>query len=67
MVNCGRCNTEYTDNCDVITEFDGYSVKIRKKKEGVFNNIKEVIKARVCSKCGQVEFYVENYKKFHEE
>ena len=63
---CSKCKTDMIDDCDV-TGYMGVEIMITKKRKGLFNNSKDIVKACVCPNCGNIEFYIKNYGDFIEE
>ena len=53
-------------DCNVNVEGGVYGIKISKKGNGLFNKVSAKPKAAVCSNCGYVSFYIEDYKEFTE-
>jgi hypothetical protein len=58
---CTQCQTEMIEDCKVES-FGGISIS--KKDRGFFNTTYGTPKAAVCSTCGCVIFYIDNYKDF---
>lgn len=52
--------------CNVNIEGDMCGIKISKKGRGLFKKASAKPKAAVCSKCGYVAFYIDEYKEFSE-
>lgn len=50
------------DDCSVSVEGALYGIRIKRKGKGLFSSVSEVPKAAVCPSCGNVVFYIENYK-----
>ena len=61
---CQQCESEKVEDCKVSVEGGMYGIKITKKNEGLFNNITAKPKAAVCTDCGYVAFYIDNYDEF---
>ena len=61
---CNQCLTEMIEGCKVTVEGDLNRIKISQKGKGFFNNISALAKASVCTSCGYVAFYVDEYKEF---
>lgn len=61
---CSQCQSEMIKDCEVKVEGAMYSIKIFKKKKGLFKKASEKPKASVCPNCGYVAFYIDNYKEF---
>ena len=61
---CAQCKVEMIENCEVRVEFNTYNIKVIKKREGLFNNSSDTVKSAICSNCGNVLLYIDNYKKF---
>ncbi len=53
-------------DCDVNVEGGMYGIKISKKRKGLFKRVSAKPKAAVCSNCGYVSFYIDEYKEFGE-
>lgn len=66
MMKCNQCQNEMIKDCTVNVEGGMYGIKITKKVKGLFNNVSAKPKAAVCPNCGNVAFYIEEYKKFSE-
>lgn len=54
------------EDCQVNVEGGMYGIKITKKNDGLFNNVSAKPKAAVCSNCGYISFYIDDYEKFRE-
>ena len=65
-MKCIQCQNEMVKDCNVNVEFDTPGISIRKKGKGLFNKISAKLKAAVCSNCGYVAFYIDDYKEFSE-
>ncbi|MGM0828822.1 MAG: nucleic acid-binding protein [Bacillota bacterium] len=52
--------------CNVNVEGVMCGIKISKKRKGLFNKVSAKPKAAVCSNCGYVSFYIDDYKQFRE-
>jgi len=61
---CNQCQTEMIEECKVTVEGDLSGIKISQKGKGLFNNISAKTKAAVCPDCGNIAFYIDEYKKF---
>ena len=61
---CNQCQTEMIEECKVTVEGDLSGIKISQKGKGLFNNISAKTKAAVCPDCGNITFYIDEYKKF---
>ncbi len=61
---CNNCQSEMIGDCSVKVEDGAFSFKITQKGKGFFNNVSAVPKAAICPNCGNVAFYVEEYKQF---
>ena len=61
---CIHCQTEMIDDCKVTVEADLSGIKITQKREGLFNNVSAKTKASVCSNCGYVALYIDDFNKF---
>jgi predicted Zn-ribbon and HTH transcriptional regulator len=66
-MKCNQCQSEMITDCNVNVEGDLSGIKISKKGKGFFNKVSEKCKAAVCSNCGFVAFYIDEYKKFSEQ
>ena len=53
-------------DCNVNVEGGMYGINISKKGDGLFNKVSAKPKAAVCSNCGYVAFYIDEYKEFSE-
>jgi hypothetical protein len=65
-MKCNQCQNEMTKNCNVNVEYDTFGIRISKKGKGLFNKVSAKPKAAVCSNCGYVAFYIDEYKEFSE-
>lgn len=65
-MKCNHCQNEMIKDCKVNVEGDLSGIKISKKAKGLFNKVSAKTKAAVCSNCGYVAFYVDEYKDFSE-
>jgi hypothetical protein len=63
-MKCNQCQYEMVRDCNVNVEGGMYGIKISKKKTGLFNKKSAKPKAAVCSNCGYVAFYIDEYKEF---
>lgn len=63
---CQQCQTEMVEDCSVSVEFDISGIVVTQKRKGLFKNVSEKVKAAVCPNCGNVSFYVEDFKKFNQ-
>lgn len=63
-MKCNQCQYEMVRDCNVNVEGGMYGIKINKKKKGLFNKVSAKPKAAVCSNCGYVAFYIDEYKEF---
>ncbi|MEK4629390.1 nucleic acid-binding protein [Solibacillus sp. FSL R7-0682] len=61
--NCPDCSTEMEMNCFIVNP---YGIQIQKKRKGLFKNTKSVPKAAVCTSCGHVTLYVDNFKAYND-
>lgn len=61
---CNQCQSEMVKDCGVNVEGVMYGIKIFKKRKGLFKKTSEKLKASVCTNCGYVALYVDNYKEF---
>ena len=61
---CNQCQTEMIEECKVTVEGDLSGIKISQKGKGLFNNISAKTKAAVCPDCGNIAFYIDEYKEF---
>lgn len=60
---CNQCQTEMIEDC--IFEVHGaVSVNIKKKVKGFLNSVYAVPKVAVCTNCGCVVLYIDEYKDF---
>lgn len=51
-------------DCSVTVQGGMYGIKISQKGSGMFNKVSAVPKAAVCPDCGNVTFYIDEYKQF---
>ncbi|MGM0852483.1 MAG: nucleic acid-binding protein [Bacillota bacterium] len=65
-MECIHCKNEMVKGCNVNVEGVMYGIKISEKRKGFFNKVSAKPKAAVCSNCGYVAFYMEDYKSFRE-
>ena len=66
-MKCNQCQNEMVKDCNVNVEYDISGISISKKKgKGLFNKVSAKPKAAVCSNCGYVAFYIDEYKEFSE-
>lgn len=65
MRTCTKCNVEMVSGCNVTT-FNPKGITITKVRKGLFNNISSEVHAAVCPQCGEVSFYIMDYKEFAE-
>jgi len=63
-LKCNQCQIEMIVDCDVNVEGGMYGIKISKKGKGLFKKVSAKPKAAVCSNCGYVSFYIDEYKEF---
>ncbi|WP_156424298.1 hypothetical protein [Bacillus sp. FJAT-27445] len=63
--NCHQCQTEMIKDCKVNVEYDLSGITISQKLKGFFNSVSAKTKAAVCPNCGNVAFYIDEYKKFN--
>jgi hypothetical protein len=61
-----HCKSEMVKECNVNVEGVMYGIKISKKRKSLFNKVSAKPKAAVCSNCGYVAFYIDDYKQFRE-
>lgn len=61
---CNQCQSEMTEGCEVSVEGVMYGIKVKKRNKGLFKNISAKPKAAVCTNCGYVALYIDNYKGF---
>ncbi|MGK0464866.1 hypothetical protein [Clostridium sp.] len=61
---CNQCQAEMIDDCSVKVERSLYGFIIKQKGKGLFKSVSAKPKARVCPNCGNVIFYIEEYKDF---
>ncbi|WP_035446095.1 hypothetical protein [Bacillus sp. UNC41MFS5] len=66
-MKCNQCQNEMIKDCKVNVEFDTSGIRISKKGKGFFNKVSAKAKAAVCSNCGYVAFYIDEYKEFSEQ
>ncbi len=57
MRKCIRCQTEMTEDLNVMVSNGAYGIDVRK---GLFKGFLGKIKCAVCPECGYVETYIEN-------
>jgi ribosomal protein L28 len=62
---CNQCQTEMIKDCKVSVEYDLSGITISQKRKGLFNSVSAKTKASVCPNCGNVAFYIDEYKKFN--
>ncbi|MHA6252426.1 hypothetical protein [Oceanobacillus sp. CAU 1775] len=65
-MKCHQCQNEMTVDCDINVDGGLYGITISKKKKGLFKRVSAKPKAAVCSNCGYVSFYVNEYREFDE-
>ncbi|TXC81591.1 nucleic acid-binding protein [Metabacillus litoralis] len=65
-MKCNQCQNEMIKDCNVNVEGGMYGIKISKKVKGLFNKVSAKPKAAVCSNCGYVAFYIDEYNEFSE-
>ena len=66
-MKCNQCQNEMVKDCNVNVDYDISGIRISKKKgKGLFNKVSAISKAAVCSNCGYVAFYIDEYKEFSE-
>ncbi|HEO8418838.1 nucleic acid-binding protein [Niallia sp. FSL W8-0635] len=65
-MECIHCQNEMITGCKVNVEGGMYGIKISKKGKGLFKNVSAKPKAAVCSSCGYVAYYIDEFKKFSE-
>ncbi|MDT9025830.1 nucleic acid-binding protein [Rossellomorea yichunensis] len=65
-MECTHCKSEMVKGCNVNVEGVMYGIMISKKRKGLFNKVSEKPKAAVCSNCGYVAFYIDDFKQFRE-
>ncbi|WP_246943530.1 nucleic acid-binding protein [Bacillus pinisoli] len=65
-MKCHQCQTEMVRDCNVTVEGGMYGIKISKKRKGLFNKVSAKTKAAVCSSCGYVALYIDEYNDFRE-
>jgi hypothetical protein len=53
-------------DCTVNVEYDVSGITIKQKGKGLFKNVSAKTKASVCPNCGNVAFYIDEYKKFNQ-
>lgn len=63
---CSQCQNEMVTDCDVTVQGGLYGIKVSKKRKGFLNNVSAKPKAAVCSDCGHVSFYIDEYEDFRE-
>ena len=61
---CSECQTEMIGNCKVNVEGAFYGITIEKKRKGLFSNVSAKLKVAVCTNCGNIVFYIDEYKDF---
>lgn len=62
---CSQCKTEMTAKCYVnINGSPFQEVRIRKQGDGIFDSSSVELKAVVCTNCGYVALYVDEFKNF---
>ncbi|WP_310362994.1 nucleic acid-binding protein [Neobacillus drentensis] len=61
---CNQCQSEMLEDCYVTVQGGMYGIKIRKKGKGLFNRVSAIPKAAVCPNCGNVHFYIDEFKEF---
>ena len=61
---CHQCQTEMIDDCIVSSEGDMAGIKIIQKRKGLFKNVSAKAKASVCTNCGYVALYIDEFNKF---
>jgi hypothetical protein len=61
---CNQCQTEMINDCNVSVEYDLSGITISQKRKGLFKNVSAKTKAAVCTNCGNVSFYIDEYEKF---
>ncbi|MFP7296962.1 hypothetical protein [Neobacillus niacini] len=65
-MKCNQCQYEMTKDCKVNVEYDTPGIRISKKWKGSSNKVSAKTKAAVCSNCGYVALYIDEYKEFSE-
>jgi hypothetical protein len=61
---CYQCQIEMIIDCKVSVEYDVSGITISQKRKGLFKNVSAKTKASVCPNCGNVAFYIDEYKNF---
>jgi ribosomal protein L28 len=52
------------DDCSVTVQGGMYGIKISQKGNGMFNKVSAIPKAAICPNCGNVIFYIDEFKQF---
>lgn len=58
---CPDCQHTMEKNCVLEST---YRINIVKKRPGLFTNTSSKLKAAVCTNCGHVTLYVDNYEEY---
>jgi hypothetical protein len=61
---CNQCQAEMIENCSIKLDGALYGIKIKKKGKGLFNSVSAIPKVAVCTNCGSVGLYIDEYKDF---
>lgn len=64
---CLRCGEAMVDNCQANISGSGQYIDSISKKDGFIKRVQSDCNAAVCSKCGYVEFYIDEPHKFVED
>ena len=60
---CNQCQTEMREDC-ILEGYGTESIYIKKKVKGFLNSVYAVPKVALCTNCGCVVFYIDEYKDF---
>jgi hypothetical protein len=63
-MKCNQCQHDMIKDCKVNVEYDLSGITISKKGKGLFKKVSSKLKAAVCSNCGYVAFYIDEYQEF---
>jgi len=61
---CNQCGAEMIEDCEIGMRWKIEEIIISKEFRGFFSNKKAKLKAAVCTSCGNVTFYIDEYKEF---
>jgi uncharacterized OB-fold protein len=59
---CPDCQHSMVNNCQLESP---YGIGVRQRRKGLFKSVtSNKVKAAVCTNCGHVTLYVENYEEY---